>query len=344
MSAIYYDDAYITFRYVENAVAGNGLVYNVGERALGATSGLYLLLLTGLAALGLSPLQAGPWLNILIVALVPVAVFLVAVRLGYPWPALAIGVALAVDLEGLFFYRNLRFGISSPIASGMETGLYIAAIWGALLATLLRRPNLAMTIAALAVLARPDGLLVLVIVLGWTVLVQKKWPIRGLIAALVILLPWFIFATIYYGSPIPNTIIAKAIVWSHPDTMWERTPVVTALLWFLPPWMLPGYLVGAIVLLRRLPQSAPFLIWQVLYTLAFTFAQRSEVFRWYLTPALSVYTAVAVLGYVVIGKWVAEFVRSRNLLRWSANAVATAAIVIVIGYSLLAAYSDERNY
>ena len=47
-----YDDAYVTFRYVENAVAGHGLVYNVGERALGATSGLYLLRPTGLATLG----------------------------------------------------------------------------------------------------------------------------------------------------------------------------------------------------------------------------------------------------------------------------------------------------
>ena len=42
------DDAYITYRYADNLLAGNGLVYNVGERTLSTTTALYALLLAGL--------------------------------------------------------------------------------------------------------------------------------------------------------------------------------------------------------------------------------------------------------------------------------------------------------
>jgi hypothetical protein len=32
------DDAFITFRYAENLAAGNGFVYNLGEKVLGTTT------------------------------------------------------------------------------------------------------------------------------------------------------------------------------------------------------------------------------------------------------------------------------------------------------------------
>jgi len=37
-----YDDAFITYRYVDNFLAGRGLVYNVPERVLGSTTPLYI--------------------------------------------------------------------------------------------------------------------------------------------------------------------------------------------------------------------------------------------------------------------------------------------------------------
>ena len=39
------DDAYITFRYARNILAGKGFVYNTGERVLGTTTPLYTLLM-----------------------------------------------------------------------------------------------------------------------------------------------------------------------------------------------------------------------------------------------------------------------------------------------------------
>src|SRR2546426_10764456 len=45
------EDAFITFRYAENLVLGNGFVYNVGERVLGTTTPLLGLLLALLGAI-----------------------------------------------------------------------------------------------------------------------------------------------------------------------------------------------------------------------------------------------------------------------------------------------------
>ncbi len=48
------EDAYITFRYIDNFLHGYGLVYNVGDRVEGFTHPLWLFLVTIPAALGVS--------------------------------------------------------------------------------------------------------------------------------------------------------------------------------------------------------------------------------------------------------------------------------------------------
>jgi hypothetical protein len=54
------DDAYITFRYVQHLVQGQGFVYNPGEHILGTTTPLYTLLLALFLTLTHLPL---PWLG-----------------------------------------------------------------------------------------------------------------------------------------------------------------------------------------------------------------------------------------------------------------------------------------
>ena len=45
------DDAFITFRYARNLLAGSGFTFNPGEAVLGTTTPLYTLLMAGLGAL-----------------------------------------------------------------------------------------------------------------------------------------------------------------------------------------------------------------------------------------------------------------------------------------------------
>ena len=53
---VVYDDAYISFRYAEHLVRGEGLVFNLGERVEGYTNFLWVLLAAGAIAVGLHPL------------------------------------------------------------------------------------------------------------------------------------------------------------------------------------------------------------------------------------------------------------------------------------------------
>jgi len=46
LSQYYHDDAYIVLRYAKNILAGNGLVWNVGERVEGYSSFLWLILIS----------------------------------------------------------------------------------------------------------------------------------------------------------------------------------------------------------------------------------------------------------------------------------------------------------
>lgn len=52
-SGFYVDDAYISFRYARQWAAGNGLVYNIGERVEGYSNFLWILLLLPFARLGI---------------------------------------------------------------------------------------------------------------------------------------------------------------------------------------------------------------------------------------------------------------------------------------------------
>src|SRR5687767_11348142 len=53
-----YEDALITLRYAANFAAGEGLVFNPGQRVFGASTPLWVLLLGMLGKLGVGPLLA----------------------------------------------------------------------------------------------------------------------------------------------------------------------------------------------------------------------------------------------------------------------------------------------
>ena len=60
------DDAFITFRYVQNLLGGNGLVYNVGERVEGYTHFLWLLLVALFRWMGFEPIAITQVLGLIV--------------------------------------------------------------------------------------------------------------------------------------------------------------------------------------------------------------------------------------------------------------------------------------
>ncbi len=196
------DDAFITYRYVDNLVAGRGLVYNPGQRLFGSSTPLYVavLALAKVAARGAATPELAVRLNFL---------FYVAAGLGM---ALALARlvrsrALALVLAAAFVVRDDMLRIST---GGMESFLFLGLVLWALWALSSDRWPLAALLAGLSFLARPEGALVaLTVFVAWLVASRRR-PLPVALGLAGPALAWVVFATAYYGTPVYHSLVAKA--------------------------------------------------------------------------------------------------------------------------------------
>ncbi|MCJ7823064.1 MAG: hypothetical protein MUQ26_08330, partial [Armatimonadetes bacterium] len=282
------DDAYITFQYVRNLTSGLGFVYNPGERVLGTTTPLYTLLLSGLSLLlgrlGVSIIAISYVLN----ALLDGANALLIARLGERLTrSPAVGLACAV------VWALSSVGIAVSL-SGMETPLYVFLILTTLLLFLSGRTLPAAFTCSLAVLTRPDGLLLALVLLGYLALRDtRKLPLALVVGAAGIA-PWIAFSLLYFGSPIATSVAAKNVVYLIPagEALRQFAHHGAALVGLdLSGW--PAYLVAfalfapwawGLALSRRAGKRAiGVLLFPVLYLAAFGIANK-PMFRWYFVP------------------------------------------------------------
>jgi arabinofuranosyltransferase len=215
--AVVFDDAFISYRYAQNLVAGQGLVYNPGERVEGFTNLLWTLLNAVPLWLGSDPLAFSRVLGALCLAAAVGAVLWASARCG---PDHAGTAALLAPL------LTWPFGMAAMATTGLETPLVgaVAAVLPLLYfgpgAQSRTRNLLASTVGLVGILARLDaGLLP-----GTALLVDvaHAWPERrawrqqlGPLAARH--LPWMAGTVLsaalrfgYYGDLLPNTYYAKA--------------------------------------------------------------------------------------------------------------------------------------
>ena len=196
-----YDDAFISYRFVDNFVAGKGLIYNAGERAWGYSTITYIFWLSAWRYLLPSvPLPViAERANALPFAAVCVAVYFLVLRYTHRHAAAVAAAALIMFNAGLL-------GIST---GGMEPFLFLAFALFSFLAADARRPLLAGLLAGLAVLTRIEGL-VLVPILFVVIGKPRKAAVRMMVATICPPLAWLAFAHSFYGTYFPHAIIAKA--------------------------------------------------------------------------------------------------------------------------------------
>lgn len=196
------DDAFIFLRYAANGARGHGLVYNNGERLMGFTSPAFTLLLTVLGAvIGPGQLEAGLFL-LELTLFVAVLTIVAALARATAWRWAAPLVVAAY------------FPLVDATLSGMETMLFLSCIFGAVLLLQRGHADSGLALAVLSVLVRPEGVLLVVTAAlgvwcqgrGWRALV----PRRSTLAALAVVAGWLVFASAYYGSPLPQSILAKS--------------------------------------------------------------------------------------------------------------------------------------
>jgi hypothetical protein len=304
------DDAFITFRYARNIIGGAGFVYNPGERILGTTTPLYTLLLAVISRVGGSvdfPVIALV-LNALADGLSGALLYLIARRLlNHPVPGLAAGLLWAVAP------RSVAFAIG-----GMETSVYVALMLGTFAAWLWDRTVPASALAGLSTLARPDALIwagpLALAMIGqvWRerpeqpLLKRLPWLEGGVYLA--VLLPWLIYGTLVFGSPLTRSMTAKVAAYVQP---WY-----TALATFAVNYGVPFFeqetlgnaaivaggllypilaIVGGIALVRKNWRFVPLAVFPWLCAAVFALVN-IRMFNWYLVPPMAIYTLCIIAG------------------------------------------------
>jgi tetratricopeptide (TPR) repeat protein len=201
------DDAYISFRYLDNWLEGTGLVYNPGDRVEGYTNLLWIVALAPLRLSGFEPDKAAALISAAALGLLIWSVFATARTTCGRTEA---GWAAVLLLAG-------SVSLARWATSGMETVLFASLLMLAnhRLAVLGRHGWISSSCFGLATLARPEGLLFA----GASFVVESLRRrrsaadlLRTLGAALVFIAfpaSHTFFRMAYYGRPLPNTFYAK---------------------------------------------------------------------------------------------------------------------------------------
>ena len=244
------DDAYISFRYARHLVEGLGLVFNPGERVEGYTNFLWTVWL----ALGM-------WLG-----------------LGPHGVAIASGVAAYAGSVALLWRWTRRRGGWLPIAAvgalchrewvqfatgGLETSLFVLLVLLAVTRVAeRRRPLWTGVVLGLAILTRPDGALVAVVLGLWELAARPggvRARLRGVmpmvLGAAALVGPFLAWRVSYYGAWVPNTYFAKSA-----DRAWWSQGAAYAGLFFRQHWvLLAGILLWVVSVARGQARAAALL-------------------------------------------------------------------------------------
>jgi len=251
------DDAYISYRYAANLVAGKGLVFNAGEYVEGYTNLLWTLLVALLLRLGGEAPRIGLWLNA-----VSGALSLLAVH-GFARSLLPPGRLAWALIAPLVLLASTSF--AAWTTGGMETPLFLVLTVSACWAASLGRRWLAAVLCMLTTLTRPEGALLAACLLlhapqrprpGSRQFLNTQAPALVFGAFMAATTLWRLW---YYGDLVPNTFHAKV----------GEAPWQGGLLYFVR-FLLSGAILlvpPAAVAAWRLPALRPGLLFCVLNTI-----------------------------------------------------------------------------
>ncbi len=304
-----FDDAFITFRYARNLSQGLGFVYNPGQHVLGTTSPLYTLILALLA-----------WLSN--PDLLPVGSFLISIV------ADALNVWLIYRLAEWIFKDRVIAGLAAIIfllqpfrlnvaSGGMETSLFITFLLSSYDRYLLGDRSQSTSIwSALAILTRPDAVLALIpLFIDWF-FNDRKGFFRSAALTVLYISPWLIWSILYFGTPIPHSIIAKTVSYKEPAGLgvyYLLTFLGTGTIgpYLTPLYLIPGLLFGLPVILigfwnlaKRCLSGLVVASYPLLYALVMSLVNPAMYFSWYYSPLIPglIFLMIAAVWYSPIKK------------------------------------------
>ena len=277
------DDAFITFRYAENLASGYGFVYNAGERVLGTSTPLFAWILALLATFRVPVITGALVLSLLCSGLTAVVLYRFAINLRFGrW-------AWVPVLVYALWPRSLPAD-----TSGMETALFTVLLTTAFYCLHRYLHYYAIGLATLATLTRPEGWLLLIIILAGSCLRDRARWRSLLITPLGLIVPWLLFAHFYFGSVVPHSIPAKLALYSQFGAASWLTNLIYLMAWHNPVgWAMTLLAIaGGYWLSRKQNFGRSELVWLGTMIAFFTFS-RTHLFFWYVTPIYPVYILFA---------------------------------------------------
>ena len=244
------DDSWIHLQFARNLAAGAGFSYNPGTPVAGSTAPLWTLLLGAGAVVASASLATAKVLGVA----ATLAAALVTRRAALAWGARR-NVALVAAIA---------FGWMGPVAwgalSGMEVPLAALLVAAALLAHARDRLLASAVCAALAILARPEALLLVPFLVAARPLTLRRVAVFALVTTAVAA-PAVLFSLSTAGTPYPATAAAKVegglVGWlsgvREPAAVtWIERPAAFFREWIgwlaTTHWLLPAALVPALIL------------------------------------------------------------------------------------------------
>lgn len=198
------DDAFISYRYVKNFLRGDGLVFNPGERVEGYTNFFFIILMILFGLPGLD--------YITVSKIIGIASGTGILLISYLWLKRVFGDK---DRQIILFTAPTLLAANSAFCywaiSGLETVFFAFLIfWGLYLAS--ERLILFVPVLALATLTRPEGGLILALVIIFYLFTRTcrlKTILQLVLIFALMLLPQLIFRLYYYNDFLPNPFYAK---------------------------------------------------------------------------------------------------------------------------------------
>jgi hypothetical protein len=273
------DDAYIHLAYAHSLRLGDGLSYNPGDWETGLTSPLWVLLLS-LWPPGTPGVLVVKTLGVLLHGLAAACVVGLARALD---PAESTGGTTEPALRGSWpLLAGLLCG-ATPLwvqgaTSGMETSLAACLVIGATWAALRDRGDLALGLAALAQLTRPECLVYFLLLSAglWT-LVGGRRALGPAVGAALGFVAFGLYALTVSDYPFPNTYYVKGDVMALESLRYlfvEVTPVQPVVLSLTGLFLLgfsireqrrTGNTIAAVVLVAGLGAAAAIALSRTLY-------------------------------------------------------------------------------
>lgn len=274
-----YEDAFITFRFARNLSNGLGFVYNANEHIYGTTTPFFAIIMAIWIKIFPNLIVFGASMFGLLSALISIILvwkLLDELQINKTGSVLTIGVLVLSD----------KFWIHDM--GGMETALVIFAMMVSYFMLVRDRPIWAGLFAGILLWIRIDGVFwfCLLVLAAW--IITQQFPRNFIVITILVYLPWLVFATLYFGSPIPYTISAKWVAYYTIGIQPVLIRIQTLLRWLTP---------------FSLPNLSPYVVsWTATITIIFSFIGTMAYRRHKWLMVLPAFCLVEIVRLVVMGE------------------------------------------